>query len=539
MYPGNAGGETGMRENQHRQWIEEYCNETMTLTELARFEQALEKSAELRADLRRYLALDAHLQQGAEGIIEIQDAWKEPPPSKETKWSVGPLSWYWAAAAALVFSIGLGLGSFLDGSDLEKGLPEIQDDGVAYLQRSVDAVWEEGLEVEAGAVISPGTLKLSDGLAQIEFYSGARLIVEGPAELELISANSTICRSGKLRAFIPPQARGFTVLSPQFELVDLGTEFGVEIGEKGEAKVLVFDGEVELYPPDGKRAQDQLQRLLGGSGLAWDSAGETAEIEPEESAFASFEDIRNRNRSALQRKFENWKKWSEAAKKDSRMVAFYDFEDAHSQLLDRGRSGYHGVIVGSESSKGRWGMKEALEFKRPGDRVRIKVPGEFDALTLSSWIRVDALTGRLQSLLLTDSYEVGRVHWQLSSEGMLRLGIRLPSRNDSLLASGYGSPVLFSPRRIGTWNLVCTTYDRDAGEVCHFLNGREVSREKIVFDQPLSIGDAEIGNWGLPFRPRKSSTDIRNFVGRIDELAIWRSALSPEEIREIYLQSRP
>lgn len=523
-----------MKEEQHRKWIEDYCNETMSLTELAEFERALEESAKLRAELRRYLALDAHLQQGAEGIIEIQEAWNEPPQSKRP---VLPATWYWAAAAALVF--GIGLGSFLDRGNSQRELPGLQDDGVAYLQRSIDAVWAEDLEMESGAVFSPGTLKLSDGLAQIEFYSGARLIVEGPAELELISANSTICRSGKLRAFIPPQARGFTVLSPQFELVDLGTEFGVEIGEQGEAKVLVFDGEVELYPPDGKRAQDQLQRLLGGSGLAWDSAGETAKIEPEESAFTTFEDFRNRTQTALQRKFENWQTWSEAAKKDPRMVAYYDFEDAHSQLLDRSQSGYHGVVIGSELSKGRWGIKDALEFKRPGDRVRIDVPGQFDALTLSAWIRMDALTGRLQSLLLTDSYEIGRVHWQLSAEGMLRLGIRLPSRNDDLMASGYGSPVLFSPRRIGTWNMVSTTYDREAGEVCHFLNGREVSREKIVFDQPLAIGDAEIGNWGLPFRPRKSSKDVRNFVGRIDEMAIWQAALGSAEIREIYLKSRP
>ncbi len=523
--------------DEHRKWIEAYCNETMSPEQFTRFEKALEESAALRADLRQYLALDAHLQQGAERVDEIKEAWGE----KVIAINRPTMGWVWAAAAAVVvFGIGLGLGSMFDNGDgAVLPVAELQDDGVAYLKQSVNAIWEGDSDLESGAVFSPGTLKLLKGLAQIEFYSGARLIVEGPAELELVSASRTVCHNGKVRAQVPPQARGFTVLAPQFELVDLGTEFGVEVGATGGAKVLVFDGEVELYPPDGKRAPGKLQRLLGGSGLSWAASGETERIVPEQSNFASFEEFKSQTRDASQRKFERWQKWNQDVRTDSRLVAYYDFEDVQSQVLDRSSPNYHGVVVGTESASGRWPGKGALEFKRPGDRVRIEIPGEFDALTLSAWIRMDALTGRAQSLLLTDSYEVGRVHWQFSAEGTLRLGIRLPSRDEKLSASGYGSPVLLNPRRIGTWNLVCSTYDREAGEVRHFLNSREVAREKIVYDQSLTIGEAEIGNWGLPYRPQKSSQAIRNFVGRIDEMTVWKSALSPEEIRKIYLQTRP
>jgi hypothetical protein len=42
--------------------------------------------------------------------------------------------------------------------------------------------------------------------------------------------------------------------------------------------------------------------------------------------------------------------------------------------------------------------------KRPGDRVRLYLPGSYDALTLSGCLRVDALPKRPQALLLKDGY---------------------------------------------------------------------------------------------------------------------------------------
>ena len=47
---------------------------------------------------------------------------------------------------------------------------------------------------------------LKSGHAQIEFYSGARVILEGPAEFELISRTEAFCKRGKLRNVIrwPP-----------------------------------------------------------------------------------------------------------------------------------------------------------------------------------------------------------------------------------------------------------------------------------------------------------------------------------------------
>src|SRR5205085_8217282 len=59
---------------------------------------------------------------------------------------------------------------------------------VAMLNCVVDAQWNQRDETpRSGAPLEPGWLRLKSGLAQIVFYSGARVVIEGPTELQIIS----------------------------------------------------------------------------------------------------------------------------------------------------------------------------------------------------------------------------------------------------------------------------------------------------------------------------------------------------------------
>src|SRR6185503_16263434 len=112
----------------------------------------------------------------------------------------------------------------------------------------IDAHWSESeASPQLGAPLDPGWLKLKGGLVQIVLYSGARLVVEGPAELELISPNHALCRLGKITAEVPPEARGFQLETPQGLITDLGTAFGVEVKERS-TEIHVFKGLVSLQP---------------------------------------------------------------------------------------------------------------------------------------------------------------------------------------------------------------------------------------------------------------------------------------------------
>lgn len=444
-----------------------------------------------------------------------------------------------ALAAGVLFFIGLGIGTLRipPSAAVTETTQETTDDGIALLTRSVDAVWKGEAQPVAGSILSAGKLQLVSGLAQIEFYSGARVILDSGVDLELVSSNEAICHKGRLRAYVPPAARGFSVKSPRFELVDLGTEFAMDVGTGGEAQLQVFDGEVELYPPDGKRAPDQIRRLVGGAGLSWQSSGATSKLAIDPASFPSFDDVRERTETRAQEQLKEWREWNRTLPDDPRIAVRYDFEGDSRILRDSGSSEAHGSIIGCEWTNGRWADKGALEFKRPSDRVRVNIPGEYDQLTMTAWVRADATPERLQGLLLTDGYEQGHVHWQLAPPGGLRLGVRIPGATEGLSATGYGSPPIFTARQVGVWSFIATVYDRRVGMVRHYLNGREISSEAIQFDQPLSIGSAEIGNWGVPLK--NSASPVRNFVGRIDELTVWKVALGVDELREIHGKTMP
>ncbi|MHC4996868.1 MAG: FecR domain-containing protein, partial [Planctomycetota bacterium] len=247
---------------QHFQWLEDYRNGTIDDAAFDALQSELRTNAELRAAFLRYQSIDTGLRQLAEAEADreaFQD-WDDTPASLPFI-RVERLHTALATAAAIAILI---LGSrvvFLELQTLTPGartvastdpntVPETEAtaQGVAVVTRLVDVTWSDDQgSRHVGQALTPGTLKMEAGLAQIEFFSGATLVVQGPVEIELESAWSARCLSGRLRAQVPPAARGFTVLTDDMKVVDLGTEFGVSVTESG-ADVQVFDGEVEIHP---------------------------------------------------------------------------------------------------------------------------------------------------------------------------------------------------------------------------------------------------------------------------------------------------
>jgi hypothetical protein len=98
----------------------------------------------------------------------------------------------------------------------------------------------------AGFRFRPGMLKLDRGYMQIEFISGAVVGLTGPAEFRIESSSAATIFSGQAAANVPERARGFVLNTPSAAVVDLGTEFAVEIDSSGNTEVEVISGEVEL-----------------------------------------------------------------------------------------------------------------------------------------------------------------------------------------------------------------------------------------------------------------------------------------------------
>ena len=174
------------------------------------------------------------------------------------------------------------------------------------LDQVVDAEWvADSGSPSAGAPLEPGWLRLKSGLAQVVFYSGARVVIQGPTELELISQNEASCPSGQLVAEVPPQAHGFRVQTPQAGVTGLGTSFGLTVEEQ-RTEVHVFSGKVELRP-----ASDGIQQELGeGSAAVIEGSQPPQLIVASQTLFAPLFYLKSESVAADAERFERWKEAS-------------------------------------------------------------------------------------------------------------------------------------------------------------------------------------------------------------------------------------
>ncbi len=427
-------------------------------------------------------------------------------------------------------------------ADAPPPTPALPDDNsVAILSHTTGAVWRDGQSpADVGGSMAPGRLRLASGLIQLEFLSGAIVIIEGPADFELVSASRLVCRLGNVRAHVPSQALGFAITTPSYEAVDLGTEFTVQVDPEGDSEFHVLDGEVELW--DLRRESRVLaERLTEGHGARATADGELAQIPGRDVRLVDRRELLEITEAARQQHYEAWRRFSEELRSQPRVVAYYGF-DGHEgwdrQLRNDGADAnevLNGAIVGCRWTNGRWAGKQALEWKRTTDRVRVNVPGEFDALTLMAWVRIEGLERWLSSLLLADGHELGEIHWQITETGQLLLGVK----DHPEFSHDFLSPTVITRSDLGRWMLLTCVYEGPDGYVRHYVDGKEVSAEPA--DPPLGpvklqIGRAELGNWA----PQDFGTyRVRSLNGRVDEFAIFNEPLTPQEIAAIYNAGNP
>jgi hypothetical protein len=102
----------------------------------------------------------------------------------------------------------------------------------------------------------------------VTYRNGARVVLEGPTRYRIEGENSGTLDNGRLAARVPPAAAGFTVDTPQGQIVDVGTEFGALVAPTGEIQVVVYEGTVITRPRTGSKQ----------GGTVKLSAGEKVEI---------------------------------------------------------------------------------------------------------------------------------------------------------------------------------------------------------------------------------------------------------------------
>ena len=533
-------------------WFDGYLDGTISPEEFEAFQNALAQSASLRKVARRYLALDDSLR----NAVDVSDPspWlklEDSPMAEAVKVVRFPkLLPPVAIAAAVAFFLGLAaMLVFRPSPDLIAQSEEQSAEGFAVVEQLFNVEWVNAESAfREGETIGAEVFKLAKGTAEIQFFSGAMMTVEGPAEIALKSAWEASCVDGLVRMQVPPAARGFKLQAPTTEIIDLGTEFGLEVCD-GKGHVEVFDGEIAIRH-QGATTQ---QHLTKGKALDLTADGP---VTPAPVGAVEFPDARtfgNQAKEKQQSDFDRWQMHRDALSRDNRLIAFYTFDREPGELLIPDlklprEPDHDGAVILAEPVDGRWpDLKTALEFRRPGARVRVKLPGEFSAFTFAAWVRIDSLDRRYNALFMGDSYETGEPHWQIREDGALMLSVMVDDSkpnpgapNDAGLHRVYYSPPVWEMSMSGQWMHLASVFDPENRQVSHYVNGDQVSSQEIIdrfYIDKLRIGNAEIGNWGLPFREDPWFA-IRNLNGRMDEIAVFDAALTGEEIAELHSRSR-
>ena len=344
----------------------------------------------------------------------------QPSPARSR---VRKAAWGLALAACLALLAALGLALW----PKRPGPAETTSTAVAVLARVSDAQWSQPGELHpVGAALEPGWLRLKSGLVQVVFYSGARLVIEGPAELRLISPREAHCSSGLVSVEVPPQARGFRVSTPQMTVVDLGTAFGLDVRGSG-AELHVFRGEVEVQVQTAPKRQ-----LPAGEAATVDDSGVIRSIPSNPSLFARAFDLQQQSLATQDARYQQWRAANARLNLDPSLLVHFDFENSAPSawmlhnVASQNAAVPDATIVGGQWTEGRWPQKRALEFRSLSDRVRLNVPGEFDAVTYSAWVNVGGLDRPFNSLFMADGFDPGKIHWQIQNGGVLDLGIQGP-----------------------------------------------------------------------------------------------------------------
>lgn len=222
-----------------RRLVDGMLDGTLSRSEAARLEERMDAEP---AAMDYYLGMAGRDALLADLCQKCEPGETRPAPPRR-RWT-----WITAAAAAAVFAA---IAVWPQRNSPRK--PAMAAEGPYARLTAGSGVTEGNRSLAKGAVFGEdsGGLSIGPGLAEITHRSGTRLLIEGPAFYQATGPNSGRLGFGKLVAEVPPGAEGYTVEWADGKVVDLGTEFAIDVPDgEGPAEVGVFRGEVRVLPGD-------------------------------------------------------------------------------------------------------------------------------------------------------------------------------------------------------------------------------------------------------------------------------------------------
>ncbi|MCE9557296.1 MAG: FecR domain-containing protein [Planctomycetes bacterium] len=437
---------------------------------------------------------------------------------------------------------------------------------VAELIRTVEARWAASTQithpthqqplVDGAALYAGQELQLTQGTAEVRFSTGATVILQGPATFVVspiphstlrIPPSQGFLSRGKLTAHVPEAGRGFRIRTPLAMVTDFGTRFVLSVDAAGE-NVSVSEGLVQFEPNNAAIARGELSPPV--------DAKPTPRAEPVLLRAGQEARIDTATGQVVRTSAEDYRKYVLSLNPD----IYLPMERAEQALGARGQPDgesnqqseiiHQNSAIHNLSSPDRPGMLhaegthapfmsgrvgEALQFRggQFGDYVQVPFePSKQETFTFSAWVWLDPSTPS-DRFIASDYWTTSRSGFGLAVNDKGQLYVAVAQMVQKVrsapltMSEDYAFPV-------GAWQQVAFVADRQSSTFTLYRNGQPVAMRNGVGlsipwrpeRPPLYIG---VSAFGMT-RPEQ----LRCWPGKIDEVAVWRRALSPDEITQLY-----
>lgn len=427
-------------------------------------------------------------------------------------------------------------------------VPAPQSQLVGRISRVLDAQWADSSgTIREGSDLYIGVMKLTRGLAEITFDSGSQVILEAPVEFELETASQIFLKTGRLTAYVRnAEDKNFVVRTDNAAVVDFGTEFGVSFFD-GRTQAYVFDGEVEIRNSSNLLRYDKGLSLKKGEGGQVDSDGMLSSREVFGGTFIRAEELGMKIMASKGSGYHQWLAFSYALRRDPSLVAYYTFEkypsapESVNNLAGTTSGLLNGSFQGLEEphkpvwTTGRWHEKTALRFDRASQQY-VSVSGNEainlnGPVTVTAWIKCPGNTdgGHILSNRILGG---GACNYQLGyrtssmTDTLNCLHVARKKETDDWTNHIYSGPLEPSPG----WMMIAVTHDNQI--VSFYRDGELIESRPWRHQQAAIVADLWIGTDG-------TTNDAYYFNGIIDEIAIFKRALSASEIETMYQTGKP
>ena len=217
---------------------------------------------------------------------------------------------------------------------------------------------------------------------------------------------------------------------------------------------------------------------------------------------------------------------------DPDLVIYYSYDNFGAVVPDESGNGHDGTVTGSVVMDADGKRGGAAKFSDGGfiDLDGPNVPSAdlpLDAMTLCAWAKVEDTGGHHAIFNARAADGTWIVHPELRSDGGFRWLLRAAGGNTIFDIRG-------GQWAAGEWVHFGGVYSAADSKATLYING------EVAGTEDARIPNANIANdWGQGARVGKNIDDARPFTGLMDDLCLYKRALTQDEVKEIMASGPP